>query len=142
MNIWMIVRLLIIAIAAIGSIYTPLGPQAKPPIEWNILRVFFIFCPVGLAFVIGIQYLNPKSDEIWHKPAWNENPFNFGSPLQFFHLAAYVFLVQGIVTLIRLLLSSVELYPEAFVTILIAIGIFAGLQFCSFLFRGKFEPST
>lgn len=142
MNAWMAIRILIILAAIIGSVFTPLGPQAQPPIEWSILWIFFIFCPIALILVVGIQYLNPRSDAHWTRPDWKENPFNFGNPVQIFHLGAYVFLAQGSVTLMRILMSPIDVYPEAFVTILIGMGVLLGLGLVQLAFRKKFEPGT
>jgi len=142
MNIWIAVRTIIILAAVIGSLFTPLGPQAQPPIEWDILWVFAVFCPMGLLFIIGLQYLNPKSAPIWSRPSWRENPFNFRNPLQFFHLGAYVFVAQGIVTLLRVMASSVKIYPEVFVFIIIGLSTIVGLKLCVILFKGKFCASA
>lgn len=139
MRAWVIVRWALIAASAIGTFFVPLGPQARPPIGWGALLAIFAFCSVGLAFVLGLQAINPRSAKLWLRPSWQLNPFNFRQPLQFFHLGAYVCLAQALVVLARLAVSQVSFYVEALVPLAMAIGVLLGLQFVTLVFRAKIE---
>jgi hypothetical protein len=137
MNMWVSVRLALLLFSAISAFLVPLGPHAKPPIGWGSLLVIFLFCPIGLLAVLGFQVANPRSAVVWRRPSWSINPFNFREPLQFFHLAAYVCLIQGLVGLTRLTLSSTPFYVEVLVPLAMGAGAFIGLHGAMLLFRSK-----
>lgn len=135
---WKSIRIGVILLTAIASFFSPLGPQAQPPISWGVLAVIFAFCPVGLFFVIGLQTVNPWSSKIWHQPSWALSPFNFREPLQFFHLVAYVCLAQGLIVLARVLVSPIHLYAEAFVPLTMGVGLLVGLKIVVIVFQSRF----
>lgn len=139
MSNWFFVRVGLVVFGALSALFVPLTPQAAPPIGWGALAVIFLFCPGALLFVLGLQALNPASAEVWRRPSWQLNPFNFKEPVQFFHLAAYVFIAQGIVTLVRLAISSEPFYVEALVPIAIGVGVLIGISLSRRLFRSKVE---
>ena len=61
MNLWALMRIGLVLLAAVASFVVPLGPQAKPPISWAALAAIFGVCPLGILFVFGIQAINPRS---------------------------------------------------------------------------------
>src|SRR5690242_13939489 len=102
MHIWISVRVALMLLGAMTSFFVPLGSEAQPAITWFALAVIFVFCLLGLLFVIGILvFLDPLSAKVWRRPSWAINPFNLREPLQFLHLGAYVVLTEGIVILAR-----------------------------------------
>lgn len=142
MSNWTYVRLTLVLFSGIASFFVPLGPQATPSIDWGSLLVIFIFCPIGLVLILAIQVVNPRSAKAWRRPSWSINPFNFREPLQFFHAVAYVCLAQGLVTLVRVAALSIPFYVEALVPLVMAVGIFIGLQAVMLLFRSKLEHGS
>lgn len=142
MNKWKLFRLVMLLFAVVAAFFMPLEPKAKPPIEWASLAVIFMAIPIGLIFVIGIQAINPMTAKIWHKPNWNLSPLNFKEPLQFFHFGAYVFLAQGVVTLLRIVFSSVSFYLEALLPLVVWISMLIGIQLVIFAFGRKFSENT
>lgn len=142
MNKWKLLRFALISIVVVASFFTPLEPQAKPPIDYFALLVIFLFCPIGLLFVIGIQFINPQSQRVWNKPAWSLNPINFGDPVQFFHLGAYVMLAQGVVTIIRIVTIGIPIYIEAFIPLVMSGSILLGVKLVMLVFRSKYREST
>ena len=142
MNRWAYVRIALILFAGFASFFVPLGPQAVPPIDWGALLAIFVFCPIALILVLGFQVISPRSAKVWQRPSWSLNPFNFREPLQFFHVGAYVCLAQGLVTVVRVAASSVPFYVEALVPLVMAGGIFIGLQVVMLLFSSKVEHGT
>ena len=142
MNVWLYIRAALLVFVAVATLFVPLGPQARPPIGWEALAIIFIFCPVALVFVLGLQVVNPLSAKEWRHPSWNANPFNFSEPLQFFHLGAYVCLVQGVVTIARVAVSPVQFYVESLVPLAMAAGIFVGLQLVMRVFSSKVVHGT
>jgi hypothetical protein len=139
MRTWVIVRWAIIVASAVGALFTPLRPQALPPIDWGSLSAIFLFCIVGMVFVLGLQVFNPHSAKEWLRPSWQLNPFNFHQPLQFFHLGAYVCLASGLVVLARLAILQVPFYVEALVPVAMAVGVLLGIQLVTLVFRAKIE---
>ena len=137
MNTWLYVRIALVLTSGIGTLFAPVGPRAVPPIGWEALLAIFVFCPVALTLVLGLQVLNPRSAKNWRRPSWSINPFNFREPIQFFHLGAYVCLAQGVAIIIRLATSSVPFYVEALVPLVMACGVLVGLQVVMFVFRSK-----
>lgn len=142
MNKWTYIRGTIIVVGIIATFFTPLSSQAMPSIDPYALLMIFIFCPVGLLFVLGIQVVNPMSAKYWRRPSWQLNPFNFSEPLQFFHLGTYVLFAQGIVLLLRIVTSSTPFYYEALVPLVMGAGIFIGLQLVMFIFKRKIQNDT
>lgn len=142
MSKWKLLRIALISFVVVASFFMPLEPQAEPPIDYLALLVIFMFFPVGLFFVIGIQALNPKSQKVWHKPAWNLNPFNFKDPVHFFHLGAYIMFAQGIVTLLRIALTKTPLYIEAYVPLVMGGAILLWLKLVMLIFRSKYRENT
>ena len=142
MSKWMLIRIGIIAIVAVSSLFTPLLPQAIPPIDWNTLIIILIFIPFALLFVVGIQAVNPFSAKVWRKPDWNLNPLNFKDPVQFFHFGAYILLVQGGVTLCRIYFLEVPFYPGVLFPLVMGIGTLLGIQIIMLIFRSKYSENT
>ncbi len=139
MRIWVVVRWTIIAASAVSALFTPLRPQALPVIGWDSLLAIFLFCVVGLAFLLGLQVINPYSAKVWLRPSWQLNPFNFQQPLQFFHLGAYVCIASGLVVSARLVVSQVPFYVEALLPVTMGIGFLLGIQLFTLVFRAKIE---
>lgn len=139
MNVWSLVRVGLVLFVAVSNLFVPLEPQAKPPTSWLALAVIFVFCPLGLLFVFAIQAINPWSSKVWRRPSWSLNPFNFREPLQFFHLAAYVCLAQGVVTVARVAYSSTPFYVEALLPLMMGLGTLAGVNIALVVFRSKVE---
>jgi hypothetical protein len=141
-NVWVWLRVVAILLVAIGACITPLEPRFKPPLDWLTLLGIFVFIPVALVLVVGFQRLNPRSAKVWHRPSWSTNPFNFRDPIQFFYLGAFLSIAQGIVALLRVLVTSVPLCPEAFVPLTMGTGIWLGVKMVVFLNPAKFNQST
>lgn len=144
MNIskWKLLRIGLIVFIAASSLFTPLEPQAKPPIGWTALGAIFIFIPVGLLLLVGIQAVNPLSAKVWRKPNWNLNPFNFRDPVQFFYFGAYIMLAQGVVTLCRFPFSKAPFYPESLIPLVMGVGMLLGVQIIMLAFRSKYSEDT
>ncbi|NRA80453.1 MAG: hypothetical protein HRU18_19805 [Pseudoalteromonas sp.] len=113
MNKWKFLRIALITCVAVSSLFTSLEPKANPAINLSALGVIFVFTILALLFVVGMQVVNPLSAKVWHMPDWNHNPFSFKDPIQFFHLAAYIMLVQGAVVLFRGLFSILRKHSPA-----------------------------
>jgi hypothetical protein len=141
-NIWVWLRVAATILVAVGACIAPLEPRFKPPLNWLTLLGIFVFIPVALVLVVGFQRLNPGSAKVWSRPSWSTNPFNFRDPIQFFYLGAFLSIAQGIVTLFRVIVAPVPLYPEAFVPLTMGIGIWLGVKMVVLLNPAKFGERT
>lgn len=100
MSKWVYVRLALVLFVGINSFFVSPDTQASPRMSLVDVIAIFVISPFALVAVIGFQAFNPRSAKNWTRPSWNENPFSFSNPLQFFHLGAYVFLSEGGVILL------------------------------------------
>jgi hypothetical protein len=142
MRVWLYVRITIVLLGAIAGCVAPLGPAAKPTIDWHIVLIIFGFISIGLVFVLAIQAVNPRSARIWQRPSWIANPFDFKQPMQFFHMAAFATLAQGIGLLGHLLFARFPFYAEAALPLAMGAAILLGLRFTMLVFRSKMEQVT
>ena len=137
MTPWLYARLALVLAAAVGACVSPLGPSAISPISWaGLVGVFFFFLLV-LIPILALQRFNRWSAPTWQAPSWKLNPLDLRQPLQFFHLAAYVVLVPGVVILARLISSPVPFYPDALVPFAMGVGTLLGIQLSMVVFRSK-----
>lgn len=132
---WLFVRIAVVLFSGIASFFVPVGPQAVPPMGWSAVLVILFACPAMLVVVLAVQSINARSAAQWRRPSWLLNPFNFREPLQFFHLAAYVLLAQGLATFVKVALSSVPFYAEALVPLAMGVGIGGGIRLALVVFR-------
>ncbi|MEI8645502.1 hypothetical protein P4S60_07790 [Pseudoalteromonas sp. Hal040] len=142
MNKWKFLRIALISIVAVSSLFSPLEPKVNLTINWSALGVIFVFSFLALLFVVGMQVVNPLSAKVWHKPDWNRNPFSLKDPIQFFHLAAYIMFAQGAVVLFRLLFSNIPFYLESLVPLVIGAGVLIGIIIGMLLFKVKYAENT
>ena len=142
MNGWVWFRLTAIALVIIAGCFVPLGPRATPPLDWGVLGIIFVFCPIAMVIVFGIQRVNPHSAKVWCRPSWTTNPFNFRDPVQFFHLAALVSIAQGLIVITRVWITSYPFYAEALVPLAMGLGAWVGVKVVMVVYRSKFAPDT
>jgi hypothetical protein len=134
---WLFVRIALVLLCGVASLFVPVGPQAEPPMGWGAVLVILFVCPVVLVVVLAVQSINPRSAAQWRRPSWMLNPFNFREPLQFFHFAAYVLLAQGLATLVKVAVSPIPFYAEALVPLAMGMGIGGGIQLALLVFRSR-----
>jgi hypothetical protein len=141
-NGWVWFRLVAIGLVITAGCFVPLGPRAAPPLDWNVLGIILVFCPIAMVIVFGIQRVNPRSAKVWHRPSWATNPFNFRDPVQFFHLGAILSIAQGFIIVVRIALTSFPFYVEALVPFAMGLGVLVGVKVVVAVFSSKFEPNT
>lgn len=139
---WLFVRIALVLLSGVASLFVPVGPQAVPPMGWSAVLVILFACPAMLVVVLAVQSINPRSDTKWRRPSWFLNPFNFREPLQFFHFAAYVLLAQGLATLVKVAVSPIPFYAEALVPLAMGVGIGGGIQLALLVFRSKVRDDS
>ena len=93
--------------------------------------------PVMLIAVVGVQAINPASDERWDVPSHRSNPFRLGNPLTFFHfigctiaVASLGFIVSGIWNGLYAVIYGVLLLIGSAMVLL-------GVRLCTRIFKHK-----
>ena len=142
LNVWVWFWLAAIILVFIAGCFVPLGPRANPPLAWYEPIVIFVFCPITMGVVFGVQRANPLSAKIWRRPAWTNNPFNFRDPVQFFHFGAIITIAQGILVLARVSLTSFPFYIEVLVPLAMGLGMWVGVRVAVALYLSKFEDDV
>lgn len=98
--------------------------------------IFLGLVPVMLIFVLGIQFINPKSGSTWQPPSWWVNPFNFSQPYQFFHLAFYFFLASGVGLIISSTYSASSL-KYGLCQLAMGLGGITGIKIAKYIYARK-----
>src|SRR5258708_2617779 len=118
LNVGLMSRAAVLLLGALGANSFVPGPQSPfAGGSVTLLLVFFGFGVIAMVFIVGLQAINPHSATVWTKPDWHVNPFSLKQQLQFFHLAAFFFIVTGlaaaVVALLRHLAGLEPLLPIA-----------------------------
>ena len=103
---------------------------------WGLAAILFSFSIVALIFVVGIQFVNPRSAAQWRYPSWKLNPFRTKEPLQFFHLAGFLFVAAGLGAIGNALVEGSRIYDGALFVVL-GLGTVAGVYICTVLYGRK-----
>ena len=137
---WLYARIGLVTVGGLSGIsITSPEVVAKSNVDWSACVVLFLVCPFMLLFVVGIQAVNPLSAAVWRKPSWYINPFLVKEPLQFFHLAAFHFMVGGLVGIATLPFRSASAAPLAISLLSIGAGVWLGVGLCMLVFSKKME---
>lgn len=136
---WFLFRIVSLVVAFVQGIYfsnSLTGDFSKP--NWITFFVLIGFVAFGIFFVISIQVKNPFAPQRWHRPSWFANPFVIGQPLIAFDLAAYYFLVVGVVSAC----FGINSIPKNWaweIPLAIGIGAWLGVKFVLSTFSDKFS---
>lgn len=140
MNKWTFIRVGLIVVGIVLTLWQgPTSSHASPQIDGKALIIALIFGVLGLQFVLGLQVLNKKSDEVWSLPSWKENPFSSKQPLQFFHLGGWFFVVSSFMSVVLTWSQKPEYILDSLMPFCFGAGIIGGVHFARFLFRKKFK---
>lgn len=134
---WLIIRIaiLIVAMVQAQSFSSSLNGDFSKA-NWTTFFVLIGFVAFGILFVISIQAKNPFAPSHWHRPSWFSNPFAFRQPLVTFDMAAYYFLVLGVVSAI----FGVKSNPQSWaweIPLSVGIGAWIGVRLCLAVFSER-----
>jgi hypothetical protein len=136
MNLWIRIRWVLLVASFTMFLFAPTRSEGADS-DWTALLIIGLVMPVGLAAVIGVQFLNPRSAPIWEYPSWRSNFLNFRQPIQFFHFAGYVCLTQGIGATVKVLITSAPITPLVLSGFVMAASAAAGVWACTRVYRRK-----
>ena len=94
MNKWVIVRLVVLAVAAAEGVMNGWLPDR--PVTPLLLAGMVAYGVIAVPIVVWAQRLNPRNKPVWHFPSWRRNPLTLRDPMQFFHMAGFVFIAFGL----------------------------------------------
>jgi hypothetical protein len=96
MNKWVIVRLVVTALAAAQGALSADNWLPARPVTALLLIGMLAYGVIAVPVVIWAQRLNPRNRPVWHFPSWSRNPLTLRDPMQFFHMVGFVFLAAGL----------------------------------------------
>lgn len=134
MNIWVIVRLALVAIYFFLNLRA--GPQAVEGIEEAPPLLLLVFGVIAVPFVVSIRRIRPGKP-FWNYPGWQRNPFNLQQPLQFFHFAGWFFMAMGAGLAAHALRTGVPVSNMALVWLAFGAGVLAGAHLSTRIYRGR-----
>lgn len=137
MNTWFIIRLVLVAFAFLGGVFSTQPTPQPDGVSAGILLGIFAFGILGMLFVVGIQRVNPRTASTWRYPSWAINPFLLREPLQFFHLGGFFMLAAGAGNLLRILFVEQASWFSALTLLAFGAGILGGVYACTVVYRGK-----
>ncbi len=103
------------------------------------LPIIFIFSAVGVSFVAGFQVSRPRAEtRLMTKPSWFANPLSIYQPCQFFHMAAWAFLADGLLTITTTLIRHGSLSVLGGLFLAMGAGSWLGIHLLTRVFRDRF----
>lgn len=101
-----------------------------------------LFLPLGLLFVIGIQSVNPFSDDVWTRPTHHSNPLHLGNPLLFFHFFAFFVGASGLGVVVSSLWNGLPAALHGILGLWGSSMILVGIRLCMRVFQHKLNVET
>ena len=142
---WLRIRLGFMALVFLAGLFVPAEQfeelRSRPNRTLATVGVFKVvslsFIPLMLLLVIGIQAVNPFSDDKWTVPTHRSNPLRLGNPLLFFHFGAFIGGASGLGMLVSSLWNGLFVAAFGAVVVLGSIMSLVGVRLCSRVFKHK-----
>ena len=135
MNKWVIVRLVVTALAAAQGALSGDNWLPARPVSDLLLVGMLAYGVIAVPVVVWAQKLNPRNTPVWHFPSWRRNPLTLRDPMQFFHMVGFVFMAAGLGVAGRDLWSGLPLRLQHGVLPAFGIGMIIGCYVAARLFR-------
>jgi hypothetical protein len=142
MNKWMIVRLVVAALAAAQGALSGDNWLPARPVTVSLLFGMLAYGVVAVPVVVWAQKLNPRNKPVWHFPSWRRNPLTLRDPMQFFHMVGFVFTAAGLGIAGRDLWSGGRLSLPHGVLPAFGVGMIIGCYVAARLFRRQLEAAA
>lgn len=142
MNKWVLVRLVaVVLVAAEGALS---GDNWLPsrPVDVMWLSGMLAYGVIVVPLVVWAQRLNPRNKPNWHFPSWRRNPLSLRDPMQFFHMAGFLFLAAGLGVVGRDLYFQVPLRLPHGVLPAFGLGMIIGSYVSAQVFRKQLQTDT
>lgn len=129
-NLWLLVRLAIIASGAIGGLWPGIQIDPANLSSLDVVMsslIFFIVSAVGIFLLLAYGFLaHPKKGREWQPPSWRVNPFK--EPLQMFHLGAFYFIASGLAFFLTQILKETNNLKFPLELISCGMGLWLGIH--------------
>jgi hypothetical protein len=142
MNKWVIVRLVVTALAAAQGALSGDNWLPARPVTVLLLMGMLAYGVVAVPVVVWAQKLNPRNKPVWHFPSWRRNPLTLRDPMQFFHMVGFVFTAAGLGVAGRDLSNGHSLFLAHGVLPAFGIGMIVGCYVAARLFRRQLESAA
>jgi hypothetical protein len=96
MNKWVIVRLVVVVLAATEGALSGDNWLPARPVTPLLLAGMLAYGVIAVPVVVWAQRLNPRNKPVWHFPSWRRNPLTLRDPMQFFHMVGFAFAAAGL----------------------------------------------
>jgi hypothetical protein len=139
MNKWLIVRLVVTALAAAQGALSGDNWLPARPVTAMLLLGMLAYGVIAVPVVVWAQKLNPRNKPVWHFPSWRRNPLTLRDPMQFFHMVGFVFTAAGLGIAGRDLWNGGSLSLAHGVLPAFGLGMIVGCYVAARLFRRQLE---
>jgi hypothetical protein len=139
MNKWVIVRLVVTALAAAQGVLSGDSWLPAHPVTVLLLLGMLAYGVVAVPVVVWAQKLNPRNKPVWHFPSWRRNPLTLRDPMQFFHMVGFVFVAAGLGVAGHDLWNGLPLTLPHGVLPAFGVGMIIGCYVAARLFRRQLE---
>lgn len=142
MNIWPDVKIALIIIATVSSVFNTTYAEVGNKPGWELVMTGLLFFPsivlIGV-FVLKV-ILRRKLD--FEAPNWRSNPLDFSHPEHFFHLGGMVMLISGIGGLMANYFRSGDLWPILFAPAALGLGVLIGIWLLKIVYANQSVSSN
>jgi hypothetical protein len=142
MNKWLIVRLVVVVLAAAQGWMSGDNWLPARPVTGTLLAGMLAYGVIAVPVVVWAQRLNPRNKPVWHFPSWRRNPLTLRDPMQFFHMVGFVFAAAGLGVAAHELASGAPLRLPHAVLPAFGVGMILGCYLSARLFRNHLEASA
>ena len=137
MNKWVIVRLVVTALAAAQGVLSGDSWLPAHQVTGLLLAGMLAYGVIAVPVVVWAQRLNPRNRPVWYFPSWRRNPLTLRDPLQFFHMVGFVFTAAGLGVVGRDLWHGQPLRLPHGVLPAFGVGMIIGCYVAARLFRNQ-----
>lgn len=127
-------RCIIVLASAIRAALRPLYMPGHVRADWLMPAAAFLLFPAIAVVGLFILFVVPNSRLQFTPLSWSRNLFKLSHPKQFFHLAAFVFMAQGLVLVLRQAVAGSGIGAEAIAVLSAGCGFWLGLRMLGFGF--------
>lgn len=144
---WAVSRVLVIGFVILSCLASPGDEDLPSTLTWQYGCLIVVAVATQLVLLLALVVaLNPSATFEIRRPRWRRNPYRLASPLELFHLAAYVFLAGGVTLAIRGLVTTRAVGFLGPLFTLVGVGALLGVHVSAMvlprLFRKRIGPDS
>lgn len=122
--------------------FVPATAPLDIPLTWATLPLVSAVCAAVVVALFVLRCITyPYASRTWTRPSWNKNPISWADPIQLFHLIAFMFLAQGLSSLLHALLSHAAVNADTASTLAQGIGLLIGVYLIPLVMPKSFQSA-